>query len=371
MAMHGRTYDLMIPGPVSVDADVMLEMASPVVAHYGTEWTRFYLETIETAKRIFQTQNDLFINVGSGHLGVESVICSMVEPGEKVIVVETGHFGHRISELAEAHDVHVHPVEVEWGKAVKPDQVEKAILRNSDAKVLALVHNETSTGLMNPIKEIAEVCRKHGVLLVVDGVSSIGGIDLRVDEWGVDVCIAASQKCLEAPPGLTLVSVSERAWKHMRARKTPIRGWYLNLLKWKDAAVEGKDVQPYYITMAVSNVIALRASMEKILQEGLQARFLRHKNVGHAFRQGVRDLGLQVLGADEEASGIVTVVLPPDGHTESEFISFLCDDYGIQVAGGLGKLAGKAIRVGHMGPGAKMTKIMPVLYGLKQWLISL
>lgn len=368
MASHKMITDLMIPGPVSVSADVMLEMASPVVAHYGVEWAKYYLETIGLAKQIFQTKSDLFINVGSGHSGVEAAMCSLVEPGERVIVVETGHFGRRISELAAAHRADVHPIEVEWGTTVEPELVKNALVTNPDVKVVAMVHHETSTGLANPVKEVAEICREHDVLLVVDAVSAIGGIDLQVDGWGVDVCIAASQKCLEAPPGLALVSVSEKAWKHMKQRKTPICGWYLNLLKWKDAADEGRDFEPYFITMAVSNVTALRRSMEKILEEGLQARFSRHKTVGRAFREGVRSLGLGVMGTNAEMSGIVTVIHAPEGYEDSEFVSFLGENYGIQVAGGLGQLEGRTIRVGHMGPGAKVTKIIPVLHGLEQWL---
>ncbi|MFZ5924580.1 MAG: pyridoxal-phosphate-dependent aminotransferase family protein [Bacillota bacterium] len=368
MGAHKKTCDLMIPGPVAVDGEVLLEMASPVVAHYGADWVELYLETIDLAKQIFQTRSDLFINVGSGHSGVEAAMCSLLEPGEGAIVVETGHFGRRIAELAASHQAEVHLIEVEWGKTVEPEQVERALASHPTVKVVALVHNETSTGLANPVREIAKICRERDALLAVDAVSSIGGMDLRVDEWGVDVCIAASQKCLEAPPGLALVSVSDRAWGHMRARKKPVHGWYLNLLKWKDAAEVGKHFQPYFITMAVNNVLALRKSMERILHEGLQPRFTRHKTVGQAFREGVRNLGLQVMGKDDEASGILTVFLPPEGREDTEFVSFLCRNYGIQVAGGLSKLAGKTIRVGHMGPGAKMTRVVPVLYGLEQWL---
>lgn len=363
--------DLMIPGPVDVDGEVLTEMASPVVAHYGPAWTRFYLDTIETAKRIFQTKGDLFINVGSGHSGVEAALASLVEPGETIVVAETGHFGRRIAELAGSHGADVKLISPGWGNTVSPEQVDEALVSHPSAKVVAIVHNETSTGLANPIRDIAEVCRKRDVLLVVDAVSSIGGMDLRVDEWGIDICISASQKCLEAPPGLALVSVSERAWSHMARRRVPIQGWYLNLLKWRETAEAGKDYQPYFITMAVNNVAALRKSMERILQEGLEARFARHKAIGEACRNGLRKLGLQPLGRDDEASGIVTVFRVPEGHKDTDCVSFLAGNYGIQVAGGLGRLAGETVRIGHMGPGARMSKIVPVLYGLEQWLKSI
>ena len=189
-----------------------------------------------------------------------------------------------------------------------------------------------------------------------------------MDEWGIDICATASQKCLEAPPGLALVSVSEKALEHMKARKVPISGWALNLLKWKEWADKGRDTQPYYLTMAVNNVVALRKSLESILEEGLPARFARHKAVGDAFRQGLRELGLKPLGTDAQASGIVGVFSVPEGHKDSEIVSFMKDEYGIQIAGGLGKLSGKTVRVGHMGPGARMARIVPVLHGLEQWI---
>lgn len=365
-----RRYDLMIPGPISVRGEVLAEMAQPVVAHYGPEWCSLFNDTVEMAKQVFQTRSDLFIMVGSGHYGVEAALNSLVEPGQEVIVVETGLFGHRAVELANSHRAHTHVIDVGWNDTVKPEQVADALKAHPAAKVVVMVQNETSTGLANPVREVANVCSEHDAIFVVDGVSSVGGMELKVDEWGVDVCVTASQKCLESPPGLVLVSVSEKAVDHMKARKEPIDGWAMNLLKWKEAADEGRSVQPYYITMAVNNVLALRKSLQFILGEGLPSRFARHRNVGAAFRNGLRDLGLEPLGSDEQASGIVGVFRVPGGHTDTEIISFIKENYGIQIAGGLGKLAGKTARVGHMGPAASMTRIVPVLYALEHWLDS-
>jgi alanine-glyoxylate transaminase/serine-glyoxylate transaminase/serine-pyruvate transaminase len=365
-----KRYDLMIPGPVSVEDEVLAEMAQPIVAHYGREWSDLFNETVEMAKQVFQTQSDLFIMVGSGHYGVEAALNSLVEPGEDVILVETGHFGHRAVELANSHLAKTHVIDVGWDDTVKPEQVAEALKAHPAAKVLTIVQNETSTGLANPIREVAQICSEHDVILMVDGVSSVGGMDLKVDEWGVDVCVTASQKCLEAPPGLVLVSVSQKAVDHMRARKTPIAGWAMNLLKWKEAADEGRFFQPYYITMAVSNVLALHKSLELILAEGLASRFARHQEVGAAFRDGVRKLGLEPYGSDEQASGIVGVFRVPEGYVDTDIVSFVKENHGIQIAGGLSRLTGKTVRVGHMGPGARMDKIVPVLDALEHWLSS-
>lgn len=370
MRINTERYDLMIPGPVSVKGEVLSEMARPLMAHYGDAWAAIFNDTVEMAKQVFRTKSDLFIMAGSGHYGVEAALNSLVEPGEDIITVSTGHFGHRAAELANSHGAQVHVIDTEWGDTAEPEQVRDALKAYPSAKTVAMVHNETSTGLANPVREIAEICSEHDAVLIVDAVSSIGGMDFQVDEWGVDVCVTASQKCLESPPGLFLVSVGDKAYDSMKARKQPISGWAMNMLKWKEFA-DSRPSQPYYITMPVNNVLALRKSLSFILQEGLDARFARHHEVGMAFRNGLRELGLELIGSDSQASGLVGVFCVPRGHVDSEIISFMKERYGIQVAGGLGKLKGKTVRVGTMGSGARMSRIMPVLHGVKEWLDTL
>ncbi len=362
------TSNLMIPGPVAIDERVLASMAQPIVAHYGPSWAEFYNDTVDMAKQVFQTKSDLFILPGSGHYGVEASIHSLVEPGGEIIVVETGHFGHRMSELALANGIEVHAIDVGYGGVVDPQQVEDALRAHPNAKVVAIVQNETSTGLINPIREVAQVCSERDALFMVDGVSSVGGMDIKVDDWGVDVCISASQKCMEAPPGLYLVSVSARAVEHMRARKIPISGWAMNLLKWKESADEGRAVQPYYITMAVNLVRALHTALKMILEEGLQTRFERHERIAVAFRKGIRELGLEPVGPDEYASPTIGVFRVPEGYSDRDILSFVLEKHGIQIGGGLGQFTGKTVRVGHMGPGASLDKIVPVLDALQEWL---
>lgn len=370
MAVGLKHYDLMIPGPIAVDGEVLREMVSPIAAHYGPEWAALYNDTVSLAKQVFCTSGELFIMPGSGHFGVEAGLASLVAPGDEAIIVDNGHFGHRAVELAQSHGVQVRSVNVEWGDTVTPGQVEQAIAAYPSARVVAMVQSETSTGLANPVREVAQMCREHGLIFMVDGVSSVGGMDIRVDEWGIDVCVAASQKCLGAPPGLVLVSVNDRAFDHMRSRKKPIMGWAMNLLKWKEHAEAGRNTQPYYVTMAVNNVLALRKALQLVLDEGLDARLRRHKDVGQAFRDGLRKVGLEPVGRDDQASGTVGVFWVPEGHVDRDVITYVRDVFGIQIAGGLGKWAGRAVRVGHMGTGARMSRIVPVLYALDQWLKS-
>lgn len=370
MRINAERYDLMIPGPVAVRGEVLSEMAQPLMAHYGDAWAAIFNDTIEMAKQVFQTKSDLFIMPGSGHYGVEAALNSLVEPGEDVIIVSTGHFGDRTAELSSSHGAQVHMIDAGWGDTAEPEKVRDALKQYPSAKTVAMVHNETSTGLANPVREIGAICSEHDVVLIVDAVSSIGGMDLPVDEWGVDVCVTASQKCLESPPGLFSVSVSDKAYESMKARKQPISGWAMNILKWGEFA-ESRPSQPHYVTMPVNNVLALHKSLSYILQEGLDARFARHHEVGMEFRSGLRELGLELIGSDSQASGLVEVFYVPRGHVESEIILFMKARYGIQVAGGLGKLKGKTVRVGTMGPGARMSRIVPVLHGVKEWLDTL
>lgn len=358
----------MIPGPVPVESDVLLEMASPVVAHYGSEWARVYGETVGLAKEIFRTRNQLFIWVGSGHAGIDAAMGSLLEPGDEILVPVSGHFGLRLGEIAESWGAHVRSFRVAPGEVVQPEDVERALAAHPGIKAVGLVHHETATGLANPLKEIAQVTKRAGAFLVVDAVSSLGGLELDVDGWGIDICISASQKCLESPPGLVLISVSDAAWEAMKKRRSAIPGWYLNLLRWKGSADRFPNHQPYFITMAVNNVLALRRSMQSVLDEGLKARVARHRAVGLAFRRGLQAMGLTPVGDERYASGIVSVFYVPEGHSSKEIVSFLKDEFGIQVASGLRDLVETTVRVGHMGPGARMTRIGPVLFGIEEWL---
>lgn len=360
--------NLMIPGPVQLDYSVLSQMSAPMVAHYGEEWTRFYNEVVRKLKIVMGTQEDVFIMTGSGHMGLEAAIASTLREEDEILVCINGFFGHRLIEIVQSYVSKVHTIKVDWGKAITPTVIEEILQRKKEVKLVIVVHGETSTGVVNPIKEIAQVCRRYDVLLMIDAVSSIGAMPFKMDEWSMDLCITASQKGLGAPPGLAIVAVSDRAWQAIKTPEISCKGWCLNLFKWKEYSIKGKDWQPYFITMAINNVRALDMSLNNIIEEGLNRRFERHEKVAKAFRMGIRNMGLSVLANESVASSAVTVVKMPTGISSKNLISFLRKEYNIAITNGLDSFKDKAIRVGHMGSGAHPYRILPVLFGIETFL---
>lgn len=358
----------MIPGPVQLDYSVLSQMSTPMVAHYGEGWARFYNEVVRKLKIVIGTQKDTFIMVGSGHMGLEAAIASTVREADEILVCINGFFGHRLREIAQSYVSKVHTIKVDWGKAITSTVIEETLQRKKGVKLVMVVHGETSTGVVNPVKEIAQVCRAYDVPLMVDAVSSIGAMSFKMDKWGIDLCITASQKGLGAPPGLVIVAVSDRAWQKIETPEISCKGWYLNLSKWREYLIKGKNWQPYFITMAVNNVRALDMSLNNILKEGPDKRFKRHEKVAKAFRMGVRNIGLSILADESVASNAVTAVKMPTGISSKDLLSFLRKEYNTVIANGLDSFKYKTIRVGHMGSGAHPYRILPVLFGIETFL---
>lgn len=354
----------MIPGPVSVSNEVLAEMGSQVTAHYGKKWVKVHNETVSLAKRVFQTNNDLFVIVGSGTTSLEAALGSVASDQYEAFVPINGGFARRLFELLSSHMGRVKSEEYDLDKPIPADELGKILGKNKDIKVVATVHCESHTGVINPIKEFGEICKDHDCILMVDAVSSLGGIEVKTDEWNIDLCVTASQKALEAPPGLSLVSVSPKAWKLVESNQD-IHGWYLNLNVWKEYAEEWKDWHPFPTTMAVNNVLALRRSLKNILEEGLANRFERHKRVAKFFRKAMKNLGFEIFADDEYASNTVTSVKVGSKIDANELIDFLQQKHSIKIAGGVRDLKGKVFRVGHMGPGATYEAIIPVIFAIE------
>ncbi|MGI6485482.1 MAG: pyridoxal-phosphate-dependent aminotransferase family protein [Tepidanaerobacteraceae bacterium] len=359
---------LMIPGPCDIEEDVLLEMSKQVVAHYGEDWVEVYNETRNLLKRLLNTTGEVFIANGSGHLAIEAMLTALGEKGEEIALVENGHFSHRMVELLESYRLKPKIMPVEWGHIATPEQVENFLKQNNDVKSLVVVHSETSTGALNPIKEIAEVAKKMDVLFAVDAVSSVGVVPIDMEDWGIDFCATASQKGLGTPPGLAILAVSNRALDFVRSRKKPIPGWYANLEVWDRFNTEGKEFQPFYISLAVSIVVALKKSLENIFKEGLENRYERHRKISKLMKEGVRACGLTTVSKDSECTPAITVIRFPYGMDSGEFVSYLSDEYNIQVANGLGPFKGKTVRVGHMGKNATKNNVLQVLFGLESFL---
>lgn len=358
---------LMIPGPIEIAPEALSAMAEPLVAHYGEEWTAFYKETQDLLRKIIRTNGDLFLFPGSGSAGLDMALGSLLFPNEKVLIPQNGFFGERLEEIARTYTSNVRAIKFPTGQPIDLEVIE-GFLQEEDFDAVACVHCETSTGVLNPIRGLANLCHRYEVLSIVDAVSSLAVEPLGMDVWGIDICISASQKGLESPPGLGLVAVRKAAWKWINQAKSP--GWYLNLKVWKEYEEKWGDWHPHPVTQAVNNIKALRVAVERILKEGLDKRFQRHRETTAQLRQGLRNLGLEPYVPDEFASHGVTAVIGPEGKVE-ELLAYLRQQHKLLLAGSLGELKGKVFRIGHMGPGATSEAVETVLSALDKALSTI
>ena len=337
---------LRIPGPTPVPDRVQRAMDAPMINHRGPEF-RALLPELEAGLRwAFQTDNDVLIFPASGTGGLESAVANVVSAGERVLVVTIGAFGDRFADLAEAFGADVARLTLPWGEAADPEDLDDLLSREPNIATVLITHNETSTGVTNPLQSLAEVVKRHKRLLVVDGVSSIGSIALPVDAWGVDVAITASQKGWMLPPGVTMLSVSKAAWQRHAIARSP--RFYFDWERAKRMQSKGMT----FTTPAVSILFGLRESLLMMREEGLRAIFQRHLRVAAAFRAAASALGLRLLASQPEvASPTVTAVYFPDALSgeKSEAVFKTWRDLGLVVGEGQGKLGGKIFRIGHLG----------------------
>ncbi len=360
---------LMIPGPVSVEDDVLHAMGSPVQAHYGPQWTAIYKETISLLRQVFRTEGDIHILIGSGSAGLDAAVGSMTAPGDTILIGSNGFFGQRLVAIGQAYGLNVVAVEAPFGTPLEPDGFARALAHHPDAAAVVAVHLETSTTVLNPVQDIAAIARRYNVPVIVDAVSSLGGVPLAMDEWGIDICMSASQKCLGAPPGLAPIAISPRAWAIMDSKPQRHHGWYLNLQTWRHYAAEWNDWHPYPVTMATNNVLALRAGLQSLLAEGLDHRFQRYHDLARRLRDGIRELGLRLYAPEDKIAPILTAVYSPDGVPSSQIVNYLAANHEIRISGGFGEeLRDKIFRIGHMGGAITGADIDAVLTGLAAFL---
>lgn len=357
---------LMIPGPVDVEPEVLAAMGQPVPVHYGPEWVEVYQAVIANLKSVFQTENDVLLMPGPGSAGLDAALGSLLPPEGRVLIPTNGFFGERMATIAEANGLKVERITFAWGKPLDLTMVEGR-LRTKKMDALAVVHHETSTGVLNPLSEIAALAWRYGLPLIVDAVASLGGVELPVDEWGIDLCVSVANKCLAAPPGVALLSVSERAWERMEANPAR-RGWYLDLRTWLQYARDWAGWHPYPTTLPTNNILALQVSLRRILEEGLAAYQSRHRTAAWRVREGLRGLGFPLFVAEPLAAPIITAVGPYPGRTAEEFATFLKDEHHILIGGGMGPLRGKICRVGHMGRAKSEKYITAFLAGAEEFI---
>ncbi len=335
---------LMIPGPTTPAQRVMLAMSKPLINHRGPEF-KLFLEEIQTdLKYVFQTKNPIVILTSSGTGGMEFAVSNVIGKGDTVIVPTMGFFCDRFAEMVEAYGGRVLRIPVEWGSSVKPSTVEEAFAEERNVKAILIVHNETSTGVfVRDLAEISRIAHDHDALVIVDAVSSLGGVELPVDKWDIDACVTGSQKCIAAPPGLALISVSER---FIEEAKRVNRGVYFNLKAYLEYMERGQT--PY--TPSIPLFYALNEALKMIKEEGLEARIARHKRCAEAFYRAVEALGLEPYPFEREyRSSTVIAVKTPKGIDSEELIKTMRLKHGVIIGGGQGKLRGLIFRIGCMG----------------------
>lgn len=336
---------LLIPGPTPVPPEVLSALSHPMINHRSSDFKAVLSEVTEGLKWSYQTKNDVLILTASGTGAMEAAIINTLSPGDKILILNIGAFGSRFVKIAKAYGLNVDEVKVERGKSADPKLVEQKLKEDKKKEIKAVLfqQNETSTGVLNDVKRIAEVVSSHGALSIVDAVSGLLTADLRVDEWGLDVVAAGSQKAFMVPPGMSFVSMSEKAWKAYESAKLP--RFYFDLGAAKKFAQTGETPWTPCLTIA----FGMQVSLKMLRSEGLENIFKRHETMSKAVRAGVKALGFGLLADDSCASKAVTSIVPPAG-VDAEALRKACrEKYGVVLAGGQEDLKGKIFRLGHLG----------------------
>jgi len=344
---------LLIPGPTPVPPEVLSALSHPMINHRSSDFKAVLSEVTEGLKWAYQTKNDVLILTASGTGAMESAIVNTLSPGDKVLIVNIGAFGSRFVKIAKAYGLNVDDMKIERGKAADPKAVAQKLKEDKSKEIKAVIfqQNETSTGVINDVKSIAAVVKEHGALVIVDAVSGLLTADLKTDEWGLDVVAAGSQKAFMVPPGLSFVSMSEKAWKAYESSKMP--RFYFDLGAAKKFAATGETPWTPCLTIA----FGLQVSMRMLKVEGLENIFARHSKLSKAVRAGVKALGFGLLTDDSCASKAVTPVIPPAGIDAEALRKAVREQFGVVLAGGQEDLKGKLFRIGHLGYIDKMDMV--------------
>jgi aspartate aminotransferase-like enzyme len=367
---------LMCPGPNDIADRVLRAMIQPAACPVTSEFQEFYEQTLDMLAAVYQTHHQVVPIPGSGRSGVEAAITSVIEPGDRALVIICGSFGHLAARVVNGVGGQAEEVSFPWGEVLDLGVIRDK-LAQGPYKLVTMVHNETSSGAvyMNA-GEIAKLAHAHGALFLLDAISSLAGADLPTDAWEVDLCVSCNHKAIAAPIGHAYVAVSDRAWAAMEGRKEPCRNIFGNLFNWKaqplDTPVDGRSLRrPQGVFTAVHLFYALHEALTMILEEGLEERFARHILNARAFREGIKALGLQPLARAELASPTVTCIPLPEGLRSADFLQHLQKDHGIFTLPGLGPYRETAIRIGHMGITAVPRCVLHTLYAVESVLAKM
>jgi aspartate aminotransferase-like enzyme len=336
---------LMIPGPTMVSPRVLKAMSKSIVNHRSAIFGEILNDTNEMMSEVFQTENKSYLITGSGTAAMEAALGNVIEKGDKVLNIVGGKFGERFMQITETHQGIPVELEVEWGHAANPDDIRYILEEEEDIKAVTMVHNETSTGVANPIEEVGKILKDYDALYVVDTVSSLGGADVQVDNYGIDMCVTGSQKCLAAPPGMAAITLNDDAWDVVD--KTESKTYYLDMKSYRKSGDKKVPETPY--TPSVSLMYAMNEALTIIMEEGLEARIKRHELAAKATINGVKAMGLELFAKEDVSSTTVTAINIPEGMTDKNLRGTMRNKYRIELAGGQDHLKGNVFRIGHMG----------------------
>ncbi len=352
---------LLGPGPSTVHPRVLQAMAHPLVGHLDPQFIHLMNEVQDLLRYVFETENRITFPIsGTGSAGMETAICNFVESGDPVLICVNGYFGERMCEMASRYGADVTRIDRPWGSIFSPDDIREALMVKP-AKVVMIINAETSTGVLQPLEEISKIVHQFGGLFLVDCVTSLGGMPVRLDEIGVDIAYSGTQKCLGSPPGLAPITVNPNAIEVLHKRKSKVTSWYFDI-----NAIEhywGSE-RTYHHTAPISMNYALRESLRMVYEEGLEARFKRHCENAEFFWQGLHEIGLEPVVPHEYRLPSVTTIIVPDGVDAGKVCSQLLSEYNIEIAGGLGEFKGKVWRVGLMGYSSSKENIVLLLAAL-------
>ena len=355
---------LMGPGPSSVHPRVLQAMTAPILGHLDSQFFEVMEDVCDMLRQVYHTDNYMTLPLSSTGTGAMEASCvNLLEPGDTAIVCRNGYFGDRLADIAKRCGAEVFVVDSSWGNPVDIEALGEELSKHPKVKMVGMVHAETSTGSLSPLTRAIELAHEHDALIVVDAVTSLGSHDVRMDEWDIDVCYSASQKCLGAPPGLAPISLGSRAMGVINERKTPVQSFYFNL---KDLQAYWSETHAYHHTSPISMTYALRESLRMMMEEGIDERLKRHARTSAALRAGVEALGLEVLADPQYRLNPLTAALIPEGVDEAVVRGQLIKDYNIEIGAGLGDLQGKVWRIGLMGESARESNVFAFLSALER-----
>ena len=354
---------LLGPGPSSVHPRVLQALSLPVMGHLDPAFFQVMDDVCEILRQVFHTKNTMTVPISSTGTGAMETACAnIIEPGDTVLICRNGYFGIRLGDIAERCGATVHLMDTPWGKAVDPQMLRDELKKYPGLKAVGVVHAETSTGVLSDMKELADVIHESGALAIVDAVTSLGGHEVRMDDWGIDVCYSATQKCLGAPPGLAPISLSEAAMDVVAKRPTKVQSFYFNL---KDLESYWHQTRAYHHTSPINMTYALREALRMMMEEGQENRIHRHAKVAAGLRAGAEALGLDLLAEEGHRLNPLTTVSVPDGVEDAKVRRTLLNEHDIEIGGGLGEFAGKAWRIGLMGESARERNVFALLSALE------